>query len=271
MLSIFSMFSAFFMFFMFTQLTPYSSIRDGRMEDGGWFEHFFGDHLPSSKGHTLYIRKCPFDRGGGSRVKRYLGNAQVDTWKGSSWTRHFRNPDIAKIVVKITFLLQIRKHPPNERIAVIIDLLEAFHHLDRGGYDQEDDFDEDKDDSDFLTVMVTMASDTFIIHLLRGDEDQRMMAMVRRPTTMTMMFMGSRTCCFTSHVHVLPEDEDWGGCDVLGGVAPVMNHALHDVVRCGLNHVLWDSGSVVGLPMLCYLSINVFTHFVYFVRSWVKV
>ena len=86
--------------------------------------------------------------------------------------------------------------------------------------------------------MVTLASDAFIIHLLIGDEDQRMMTMVSvmRPTMM-MMFLGSRTCRFT--LHVLPEDEDEGGCDVVGGVALVMNHALHDVVHRGLSHVFW--------------------------------
>ena len=77
-----------------------------------------------------------------------------------------------------------------------------------------------------------------------------MMAMVRRPTLMMMMFMGSGTFSFTSHV--LPEDEDGGDCDVLGGVVLVMNHVLHDLVHCGLNHVLRDSSSVVGLSILCY-------------------
>ena len=132
---------------------------------------------------------------GRGRVKRFLGNAQIDTWRGS-WTRRFRNPGIANIVVKITFLLQIRKHPPNERITGILELLKAFQHLDRGGYDQENDYDDR----------------------------------------------------FTSHV--LPEDEDWGDCVVVGGVALVMNHALHDIVHCGLNHMLWDSSSVVGLPVM---------------------
>ena len=131
--------------------------------------------------------------------------------------------------------MQIRKQP-NERITGILDLLKACH-LDRGGYDQEDDYDEDEDDSDFLTAMVTMASDAFIIHLLRGDVDQRMMTMVMRPTMM-MMFMGSGTCRLTSHV--LPEDEDGGDCDVVGGVPLKMNHALHDVVHRGLNHVLLE-------------------------------
>ena len=90
------------------------------------------------------------------------------------------------------------------------------------------------------------------------------MVSVMRPTMM-MMFLGSRTCRFTSHV--LPEDEDEGECDVVGGVALVMNHALHDVVHRGLNHVLlWacQCNAVLFKHYCLYIIVN-------FIKRLVKV
>ena len=42
------------------------------MENGGWFDHFFSDHLPSSKGHVRFIS-------GSARLTEEGGEESNDT------------------------------------------------------------------------------------------------------------------------------------------------------------------------------------------------